>query len=515
MGSTPAPRAVKLAGSLAPTLVFGFASHVGVAVIGIVTVPLYLRLLGAEGYGLAGFYAVLQSWILLFDLGLSPAVARQLSRFRAGAVAAGEAASLLRAAEALFLAVGLAGGIAFFLAAGWVGRHWLGASHLSPSAIGDCLKIVAALLAVRWMAGLYQSALIGLERQIALNTVALLAALARSLATVAALLFMARSPVIFFAAQAVVSLAETAVYRLLLVRAAPRPAGPIRPGWSLLSRELRFAIGLAAAAALATLINQADKIALSHTLSLGDFGVFSLVVTLCAGISLVVPPIVQTFQPRLTTLLAQGRRAEFVHVYTLAHAVIIALTLATAGAIAAQPEMVIYAWTGHRDLAARLAPIVATYALGTGIASFLFIPFLLQYAQGLVRLQVIGNLVFGAVWVPAAVWAAFAFGPVGTGIIWLTGNLAFVVIWVPFVHSRLLSREERRGLGLVALGRVLLLGAALGATRIIPFDRLDRIGAFAILALLAGAVFLLGVFTSSVLRQEFARLITSAPDAPP
>ena len=60
----------KPASGLAPTLAFGFAVHVVVALIGVLVVPIYLHLMGADAYGLVGFYVVLQSWMLLFDLGL-------------------------------------------------------------------------------------------------------------------------------------------------------------------------------------------------------------------------------------------------------------------------------------------------------------------------------------------------------------------------------------------------------------------------------------------------------------
>jgi hypothetical protein len=136
------------------------------------------------------------------------------------------------------------------------------------------------------------------------------------------------------------------------------------------------------------------------------------------------------------------------------------------------------------------------------VAAFLFTPFLLQYAQGLIRLHVIGNLLFGAVWIPTAVWAAFAFGPIGTGITWLVGNSLFALLWVPFIHHRLLTRDERRGLGLGTLARVALLGGALAATRLIDPGQVNRLGAMALLAGIAAAILTLGVFASRELRHE-------------
>ncbi len=503
IGARRRPGATAVSG-LGPTLAFGFGAHFLIALINVIAVPVFLRLLGAQAYGLVAFYLVLQSWMLLFDLGVSPALARQLSRYRAGALGSQEADGLLAAAEMVFVVGGLAAGGTFILGSPWIARHWLGASTLPPGELDPCLRLIGALLIVRWLTGLYQSALVGLERQVRVNAVALAGAAARYGGALVVLIFMSRSPVAFFAVLGAVTLAEAVVCRLLLFAAMPGGFGHWRAGWRPLRNEFRFALGLTLAGAVSTLINQADKLTLSHVMPLGEFGLFGLVVSVVGGIAMVVPPFVQAFQPRLTTLLAQGRREEFIHVYRLAAALILALAAGLAGTIAAHPEWVIYAWTGRAELATHLAPVLSLYAAGAGIASFLFVPFLLQYAQGQVRLHVIGNLAFGAVWIPAAVWAAVVHGALGAGVVWLCGNLLYLLLWVPIVHARLLSSEERRGLDVGVWVRGALLAAVLAASRWLPLGDLSRPGAFAALAGVSLAVMVMGLASSRELR-DYAR----------
>ncbi|HEY2482535.1 MAG TPA: lipopolysaccharide biosynthesis protein [Caulobacteraceae bacterium] len=485
---------------LGSTLAVGFAAHFLIALINVVLVPVFLRLLGAQAYGLVTFYIVLQSWMMLFDLGVSPALARQLSRHRAGALGSADAASLLAAAEVVFLFGGLAAGGAIIFGSPWIASHWLGASSLPPRELDLSLRLIGALLVFRWLTGLYQSALVGLERQIRVNAVALAAAVARYGGALAALVWFSASPVVFFAVQAGVTLVEAGLCRVMLRTAMPSERGRWRSGWRSLRKEFRFALGLTAASAATTLIGQADKLTLSHVLPLGEFGLFGLVVSVVGGITMVVPPFVQAFQPRLTTLLAQGRRAEFVHVYRLSAALILALAAGLAGTIAAHPDWVLFAWTGRASLAAHLAPTLSFYAAGAAIASFLFVPFLLQYAQGQVRLHVIGNVSFAAVWIPAEVWAAVTHGALGAGMVWLAGNLLYLLLWVPVIHARLLSPEERRRLDLGVWVRGLLLTLALAASRLLPFGTLTRPQAFAALAAVSLVVTVLGLALSTEMR---------------
>jgi len=461
------------------TLVYGFAAHFTVALVNVLATPFLLRLLGEEAYGLVAFFSMLQAWVLLFDFGVSPALARQLSHYRVGALSADEAARLFAAAEIIFVGVGLVAGAALMLSAPWVGAHWLRRASLSAVELNGSLRLIAVLLVCRWLCGLYQAALVGLERQTQSNCVLAASVVVRYAVAVATLQLASPHPTTFFAIQAAFTLAEAITCRLLLIRALPlKPAGA-SPGWRLLAAERRFALGLALAAAAATLIGQVDKLALSHALSLPAYGLFGLVAQVTAGVGLVVPPFVQVFQPRLTGLLAQGRRAEFVHVYRAAAALILSLAAALAGTIAAQPAWVIWAWTGRAD------------------AAFLFAPFLLQYAQGRVRLHVIGNVGFAVVWAPAAVWAAFTIGPIGTGAVWLCGNLLYLIAWAPLIHARLLSPEERRGLNLSLWVRGAILAGLLAATRLLPVGPLSRLEALAALGVISLTIGLIGVALSS------------------
>jgi O-antigen/teichoic acid export membrane protein len=58
----------------------GLVSNIWVALVSIVAVPVYLRYLGIEAYGLIGILASLQAFMSLLDLGMSPAFNREVAR---------------------------------------------------------------------------------------------------------------------------------------------------------------------------------------------------------------------------------------------------------------------------------------------------------------------------------------------------------------------------------------------------------------------------------------------------
>jgi O-antigen/teichoic acid export membrane protein len=152
--------------SVRNSVVATVASRVYLAVISLVVLPLYIRQMGLEAYGLIALFFVLQVWFLLLDLGLVPTLARQAARHRAGAVSAADFRLLMRALEGLFAGLALAAGLLVFLAAETIARHWLQMDHLAPAEVAASLRMMALCMALRLLSQLYRGIVSGFERQV-------------------------------------------------------------------------------------------------------------------------------------------------------------------------------------------------------------------------------------------------------------------------------------------------------------------------------------------------------------
>jgi hypothetical protein len=54
------------------------------ALMAIAFVPLYIGYLGIEAFGIIGLFVLLQAWLTLLDLGMTPTLNREMARFTAG-----------------------------------------------------------------------------------------------------------------------------------------------------------------------------------------------------------------------------------------------------------------------------------------------------------------------------------------------------------------------------------------------------------------------------------------------
>ena len=77
-----------------------YAGHMWIALIGLVFLPLYTRILGMEAFGLVGLMLSLQAVLQLFDFGIGGTVNRELSRRAHDDTLADGTRDLVRTAEA-------------------------------------------------------------------------------------------------------------------------------------------------------------------------------------------------------------------------------------------------------------------------------------------------------------------------------------------------------------------------------------------------------------------------------
>src|ERR1700756_2480276 len=129
------------------------ANFVGVgwsALVQIACVPVYLRFLGVEAYGLIGFYLMLQAILQVLDLGLSPTMNREMARYSVQPEKADEARDLVRTLEVGYWVIGILIGLALVTAAPWIAVHWIKASAMPIRDVKEAVALMGILAVFQW-----------------------------------------------------------------------------------------------------------------------------------------------------------------------------------------------------------------------------------------------------------------------------------------------------------------------------------------------------------------------------
>ncbi len=425
-------------------------------------VPVYLRFLGIEAYGLIGFFVSFQALLSLLDLGLSSATNRELARLSVDAANAGEMRHLTRTLEVVYWAVAALIAAIVVLLAPILATHWLQAGNLSVRQVDQAIVIMGLVFAARWPFVLYTGALMGLQRQVLLNSVRIGIETLRSGG--AALVLWLVSPTLdaFLAWQ--LGIAALASLLLAWVTWHSLPPASEKPRFQLthFRRIWKFAAGLSGIAATVVILTQTDKIVLSKLLSLEDFGYYALAWAVAGGVGQLIPPVFSAYFPRLAQAVAKNDENAEKELYHRGSQLLSLILLPVGVVLVLFSREVLLLWTQNPVVAENTHLVLSIVVIGTMLNGLMNIPYALQLAHGWTALAFCGNVLAIIFLVPMVIVMAKTFGPAGAASVWAILNAGYVLISVQIMHRRLLKREMRawyiRDIGLPC---ILVVGAVL------------------------------------------------------
>ena len=426
--------------SIKKNIIANYASQIYVTIIGIALLPIYIKYMGSEAYGLVGFFAMAQAWFGVLDLGLTPTVGREMARYKGGAVSALAFRQLYRALTVIFFIVAAIGGGGLFLSAKLIATQWLNLSHLSVNDVVVAVQIMAICVALRWLTGLYRGVVTGAEELVWLSAFNATIATFRFVGVFVSMWHFGFTPLVFFIHQFFIALIEFVGLALKSQQLLPSKKDfNVAIGWSFepIKPVLKFSLTIAFTASIWVFVTQTDKLVLSGILSLESYGYFTLAVLVANGIMMVSGPISSAIMPRMVRLHAENKHAEMIKIYRQATqlAAIVAGSIAITFVVTAKPILI--AWTGDFYLAEQAAPILRLYAAGNLFLCVAAFAYYLQYAKGNLRYHIIGNAGLVVILIPSIIFAATHFGGVGAGYVWLTMNALFLFFWVAYIHYKL------------------------------------------------------------------------------
>jgi O-antigen/teichoic acid export membrane protein len=452
------------------------------AAVGLLCVPAYLKLLGAESYGLVGLFVTLQSVFVVLDLGIGATVSRELARLDARGGEARTQRDLVYTLQAVYWLMALLVGVTVFALAPALARHWVRPQTLSAEAVTTCVRMMAAAMAFQFPLGFYQGGLLGLQRQPLFNATAAAATTLRAAGTLLALRLIAPEPRTFFAAQIVAGAASTGAAALLLWRCLPAAGGRGGGGFrfELIRGVWRFGAAYAANAVVTMGLLQGDKIVLSAVLPLEAFGYYMLAQGVAGGMYAVIVSVDGAVFPQLAGMVARGDAGGLSEVYHRGSQ-LMSVLLAPAAVVAALfPRELLWAWTGDREAAEQGGLVLTLLVSGMLLYGLIQAPYYLQVAHGWWRVILRTNVLLLLAVVPLNVLLARAYGAPGAALVWVLLNVGYLLT-LPPARRRFLKEGRGRWLFedvLPPLAGALCAGAA---ARWLTPQGLSRAGALACL----------------------------------
>jgi len=156
-----------------------------------------MQYLGAESFGLIGFFTMLMGWMALLDVGLSSTMSRESASLKNSKKGMTELKSILRTIESIFIVISILICVSIYINSDWIANEWLKTTSLNMGSISYSISLMGALVGLRWMAGMYKGTINGFEDQVWLNVYLVIINTLKFVGSLLVIIYLSRDIVVY------------------------------------------------------------------------------------------------------------------------------------------------------------------------------------------------------------------------------------------------------------------------------------------------------------------------------
>jgi O-antigen/teichoic acid export membrane protein len=327
----------RIAGSLtARNLASSFLALAWLSLLSILTIPIYILLLGISEWGLVAACASLQILSNFIDAGFSQIVPRWAAQ-------EAQHPARLRQHLALFRRLYLGLGLVVFgtlqASAAYLAHQWFQVPAERADALELAIRIVSFQFMFQFINNLHIGVWHGLQRQVLANAMACGFGTLKHAAALLALMAGTQEAWVYALAFASVACIEVCVNACSVHRMLGTDSTSAAEGKVALVPLLREVSVLSGGILVGLLVSQLDRIILSRTVDVASFGMYTVVATLALPFLQLQTPVTRAFFPLIVRDIQQHGKASAAHMKTLLAGTILSATLPALLACALAPTI--------------------------------------------------------------------------------------------------------------------------------------------------------------------------------
>jgi O-antigen/teichoic acid export membrane protein len=422
-----------------------FISTFWQAIISIALVPLYLKYLGVESYGLISIFMSFQAFLSVFDFGLSHTLNRELARLSVIPDSIKEMRDLTRTLELLNWGTAIILGLFLMALSPILAIYWIPKGVFTVQSIIKVFVIMSMSFAFQWTILFYSRGLASLQKQVLLNFINILFVTLRSVGALLVLIYISQTLEAFLIWQSCITCLQLFVLALALWRSIPDL--PYSPQFQkvLLKQVRHFASGMTGIGVVSLILTQIDKVILSRLVSLESIGYYMLAGTistmLLGGITNAVDTAVY---PKFSQLVAINDEIRLRELYHQSCQFMSVLLIPSAAILAFFSWEILLIWTRNEAITTNTYLLLTIVATGTGIHGLMWMPFRVQLAYGWTKLSFYQNVVAILFFVPFIIYGVIHYGAIGGAVSLLILYTGYALIPLQIMHKRILQGELKK-----------------------------------------------------------------------
>lgn len=408
------------------------------AIITIVLIPYVIKFVGVEEYGLIGFYLVLQACLSILDVGIGGVLTRQSIISSTDRDTYNEFSIIYKKVILFFLFVATLIFLFGYVFSESMIINWL-QTNISHKRLTLCVELMIAIFVVRYVQSPFRSILLANECQLTLSTITLVSMTISQPLAVVALYYIEPTVEIYFIMQLASSFIMTVsmvvfseMTRRKLLARLPLCHENDKAKADSMGKMIVFAFQLSFLSILWIIVNQSDKLALTRFMGLSDYAKYSIAVSVSGILTILMDPINQYLQPKLTRLYYKKEFEQYTLLLNNIYFFVSALTIPLCVYFYYYSDQIIYTWSGDMRLSYEVSRYLPWLFIGSVCSIFSNITFLLLYSFGKLKIHTAVYFLFSLVIIPMNIYIASKFKGEGVSLIYAFSSLLFFLAWTGF-----------------------------------------------------------------------------------
>lgn len=412
---------------LKKNLIANYLGTAWLSILQLLTIPLYLNILGDEAWGLLSIVLTFYVFIAILGSGMSQVLPREIS-IRNNSSHREQLLDIAYGFERLFLVVGVLFAVAVFGLSDFLVDHWIKLQSVSQNDAILAFKMLSLQLVIQWPIACYNGFLLGLNKHVKLNKIQVVFATIKHAVCIISLLFIENSVFVYQAAFLMMSLFETVYTRKVSWEMFEGDKANCKWNKLEMKKVLGFVTGMTFTVLVGGALVQADKMLLSGLLPISSFGFYSIASVLSMSLLQVVYPMTRSIYPVYSDLIE--RKQSLVEVNEKLIKILMASLLPLVVFFIVFASDILHIWTGNEKLVSEVSVVLSFLVVGVLINGLYNIPYTLYLASGNSKTPLIINIVSLLCIIVLLPVLFEKFGVLGAACTWAIANLiAATVGW--------------------------------------------------------------------------------------
>lgn len=417
-------------------LISNYGSRLWSMVSVFVFIPLYIKFLGSDNYGLIGFYALLLGVISFADSGMSSAVVKEFSQ----ELETNYKYTIFRNLERIYIIVCVIVTVIIFFTAEFIVDYWISSQGISRENLIYYVRLIGVGITSQLISSLYFGALFSLNSQVKSNLIQFSWSFSRSALVFILFMIFSKSIEIYFIWQIVCNILYVLVLRYFVIKKLKFTASDqsLKKEFNTLPKHITNYIGGMIFIAIISAINiQADKLVTSSMFDLGTFGFYNIASSLAQIPVILAAPLIAFAFPlfsRFSNSNSEENNSKNLIVFNKIFYFINLIVIIVSTGIFFYTKEILLLWTKNAIPAAIFPAVefdVKILIIGSLFLALQFPLYYLLLSKGKTKYTIYQGMIQIAIGIPLLYFCSKKFGLYGIPVPWLLINfLAFIYLFI-------------------------------------------------------------------------------------